>query len=1467
MIFYTNRIMRIALLLIAGIVSLNSQIFAQGTWTPITINAPHGNAGVMLLMTDGRVLCKSSAGGGQGKIWDILTPDINGSYTNGTWTSTAPMIDDRLYFSSQVLRDGRVYVCGGEYGSGGSIGEVYNLLTNTWTACPSMGFFVSDANSMLLDGGKVLQACVGSGTRHTRLWDPATNTYSLGPDCLRTNNEAPWLKLPDNSIVFIDNYATTSERYIPATNTWINDGTVPVDVYDPYGDEAGSAFMLPNGKGFFIGSSGHNALYTPTGTLAPGTWTAAADIPGPSGTPDAASAMMVTGNVLLAVSPLPTSGDHFPSPTTFYEYNYLTNSFTLVGTPGGGPSLPVPSYYTNMLDLPDGTVMYGTQGDTRYYTYTPSGAPLAAGKPTLNNILRVSCDTFTATGTLFNGISGGAGYGDDWQMDTNYPLIRIHSGANVYYARTFNWNSTGVQRGSAPDTVTFKLPPGMPGGVYTIEVVVNGIASTIAPFDTSLAITPGTATTCAGSGSTTFTTHWPGGVWSTANPAIATVGSSTGVVTGVAAGTTTVTYTFGTCFSIASVTVIAGPAAITPLGGANVCEGSTTTLNDATPAGTWSSGSVFNATVTSLGVVTGVNAGLVNITYTIPATGCYTVEPVTVNAAPGAVITLGGPTTFCPGNTVVLSANTGAGYTYQWSVGGSPIGGATNSTYTASASGNYTVNVSNATGCTSVSASVTVTLLTAPPATITPAGPTSVCAGSTVVLNANTGVGLTYQWQVAGIPIGGATLSSYTASGSGNYTVVVTNLSGCSTTSAVTAVTINPLPSLITGTAVVCVGATTTLSDVDGPGTWTSSDITVATVGSTTGVVTGMGTGGFATITYTLGTGCTTSIVVTVNSFVAAPITGPSSVCAGQNITLADGTPGGVWSSGNVAIATVGTSGVVTGVSGGPVTISYVATSGCGTATATKTITVNPLPVVASITGTLTVCSGASTTLTDATPSGTWSSSNPAVASIGTGGVVTAVSIGTSNISYTVTNGFGCTDRATALFTVFSPLSAVITPEGPTSFCTGGFVVLDGPAGGTSYQWKRGGVNIAGATSGTYTASTSGVYTVLITLTGGCSTMSSSTTVTVNPSPIVPPAVSITATVGPIFCITTAPTTLTAVPVNGGFSPTYQWIVNGVSVGAGNTYSYTPTAGDIVKVVLTSSDACAFPLTASATDTMTVSPLRTPSVTIRTPHNPICDGDTAMFIAMPVYGGTAPVYHWTENGINVATGPEYIYTPHNGDLLVVTLFSNYPCLVTNTAVSPTYTVHTQAAVTNSVTIFVTQSTIVAGSVDTFIAVATNGGTLPSYQWLLNGLPIPGATNSMYITGSLENGQVISCMETSNAPCANPLTAKSGGIAVTVKPGGVGVPQVNGKQNSFTLVPNPNKGEFTVSGTINTLTDERVSIVITDMLGQAVYRYLATATNGNLNTHITLDKSIANGIYLVSITSGDGHEVYHIVIDK
>jgi hypothetical protein len=193
--------------------------------------------------------------------------------------------------------------------------------------------------------------------------------------------------------------------------------------------------------------------------------------------------MMVNGRILCAVSPTPTTNS-FPSPTSFYEYDPVSNAFTQANAPAGGTTVNHPSYWTAMLDLPDGTVLYSEFGSL-LYVYHPDGSPLAAGKPTITTITPNVDGSYLLTGTLLNGISEGAAYGDDWQMNSNYPIVRLTDAAgNVYYARTFNWSSTSVMTGTTPETTEFRLPTGLVAGTYSLVVVANGNSSAPVSFYT-----------------------------------------------------------------------------------------------------------------------------------------------------------------------------------------------------------------------------------------------------------------------------------------------------------------------------------------------------------------------------------------------------------------------------------------------------------------------------------------------------------------------------------------------------------------------------------------------------------------------------------------------------------------------------------------------------------------------------------------------------------------------------------------------------------------------------------------------------------------------------------------------------------------------------------------------------------------------------------------------------------------------
>jgi hypothetical protein len=454
---------------------------AVGTWVPLTNRAPD-NIDNLLLLSDGTVMAASGepGAGGTGNAWYRLTPDANGSYLNGSWSTLAPMNYTRLYYSSQVLRDGRVLVAGCEYGTGTNSAEVYDPVGNTWTVTPpppAGQVRFHDSVSETLPNGNVLVAPVTPATYGgTVIYDVDSNVWEAGPTLANNSyyqDEASWVKLPDGSILSIDPFGTNSERYIPALNLWVSDANVPVEIYGGY--EMGPGFLLPDGRAFFLGGTGNTLFYTPSGTTNLGSWQADPVIPNGMVAADAPGAMMVNGKILCALTP--TSG----IPTSFYEYDPVANSFTQVNGPVGLTFDSI-SDEMRMLDLPDGTVRFVSNG-SQLYVYQPDGSPLPAGQPIISTLTTNGDGSYHLTGTLFNGISEGAAYGDDAQMSSDYPLVRLTgSTGGVYYGRTYNWSGTSIMTGTNIVTTEFTLPANLPVGIYSLVVTANGIASAPVPF-------------------------------------------------------------------------------------------------------------------------------------------------------------------------------------------------------------------------------------------------------------------------------------------------------------------------------------------------------------------------------------------------------------------------------------------------------------------------------------------------------------------------------------------------------------------------------------------------------------------------------------------------------------------------------------------------------------------------------------------------------------------------------------------------------------------------------------------------------------------------------------------------------------------------------------------------------------------------------------------------------------------------
>jgi subtilisin family serine protease/uncharacterized protein YjdB len=607
--------------------------------------------------------------------------------------------------------------------------------------------------------------------------------------------------------------------------------------------------------------------------------------------------------------------------------------------------------------------------------------------------------------------------------------------------------ASGISAGTA--TITYRLATGC---IRTRELTVNATPATIT----------GTMSVCAGS-TTTLVSTPTGGVWSSSIPTRATVNAASGAVNGISAGTSVITYTSGTCFKTAIVTVNALPTAIT--GTTSVCEGLTTTLVSTPAGGVWSSSNIAKATV-SAGIVRGIDAGTSVIKYQL-TTGCNRTVTVSVNNSPDAIT---GTASMCAAATTTLSAT--------------PTGGTWSSSLPATASVNVTtgivsginagtVNITYALGTCVKTKIATINAL---PAVI--AGTASVCTGSTTALTSSPAGGT---WSSSNVAKATVVLSTGVTSGVSAGTALITYklATGCQRT---TTVSVNTAPAAITGTLSVCIGSNTTLNATPGGGVWSSSLPTRATINSATGVVNGI-SAGTAVISYTLGS-CFKTAIVIVNAL-PTTITGVATVCEGLTTTLASTPAGGTWSSSNLAKATL-SAGIIRGIDAGTATITYQLATGCRQ---TTTVTVNNTP--SAIGGTAAVCIGNTTTLNTTPGGGAWSSSVPTRASVNSGtGVVNGLTAGTTVVTYTLT---GCT--ATRIVTVNS-LPAAIT--GTTNICaTNATTLAATPAGGT---WSSSNAVSAtvGSTTGLVMGITTGTTTISYVLPTGCA---SSATVSVNAAP------------------------------------------------------------------------------------------------------------------------------------------------------------------------------------------------------------------------------------------------------------------------------------------------------------------------------------------------------------------------------
>jgi hypothetical protein len=516
--------------------ALEPRLLLSGTWDRVTQSLSGGDGtGTMLLLTDGTVMIQG--GGGvqpASNKWYTLTPSSSVSdanrYEAGSISSIQSMAIARLDFASVVLPSGSVFIAGGEITGNSNhdphnASTVYDPATGNWSTAANFrtaGTFLSDAMSELLSDGTVLVGYQGytsttpTSTSQSYVYDPTLNQWAADATMLNgdTSDEENWVKLADGSILTVSLYwrkeqqlgvdlPQTGQRFIRGSpNQWVDAGTVGVSLESPhnatFAHDIGPSVLLPDGTALVIGGNTgtgdtgtvNTAIYTPPAAndpLGAGSWAAGPTMPvdASSGNPysaiDSPAAVETDGKVLFAAAPDLNGNNTIFGTTKLFEYDPSSHTISGVAMPTGFNVHGVAPVVMRMLDLPTGQVLV-SDGTGQPWIYTPAGSPDGTWKPTITSVAN-SGSSFTLTGTQLNGMSEGAYLGDDAQVASNYPIVKLADAATgtfLQYATTHDWSSVGVQTGNLPVSTQFNgtVSP----GTYLLSVSANGISSDNALF-------------------------------------------------------------------------------------------------------------------------------------------------------------------------------------------------------------------------------------------------------------------------------------------------------------------------------------------------------------------------------------------------------------------------------------------------------------------------------------------------------------------------------------------------------------------------------------------------------------------------------------------------------------------------------------------------------------------------------------------------------------------------------------------------------------------------------------------------------------------------------------------------------------------------------------------------------------------------------------------------------------------------
>ncbi|MBL0177156.1 MAG: hypothetical protein IPP94_18235 [Ignavibacteria bacterium] len=620
--------------------------------------------------------------------------------------------------------------------------------------------------------------------------------------------------------------------------------------------------------------------------------------------------------------------------------------------------------------------------------------------------------------------------------------------------------------------------------------------------------------------------------------------------------------------------------------------------------------------------------------YRVKATmnnGCWAEDSVLIPESIPPLALAGADTTVCGSATVNLRAQAQGGrppYTYSWT--GANVSNPSGRTSTAkpSATGVYVVEVTDSVGCTGRD-SLRVTVLPAPPLAVRALGPTSICEGDSVFLEADTGF-VSYRWS------DGRMGRSIAVKDSGTYAVEGRDALGCVARSQDIMVTVTSLDVSIraSGPTRFCEGDSVLLETRDPFASyrWSGGETTRSIVARRSGLY-------LVRVRDSLGCeGESLPVRVTVDPPPTIGITGPTTVCTQSTATyrVRDSIPGAyAWSVSNGSILSGdGTATLrVRWDAAGSARISVTVTpaqAGCaGTASMEVTIGTELAPVII---GPTRICEG-DTALLDAGDgyvSYEWKDGADAI--LGTARTLRLANA--AQCTLTVRDDGGCSGTATHVLMVNPKPQPVILASGPLRFCAGDSVTLRSGAPYATYAWRdAGGVVIDSASA--IVAKRSGVYTLTVTDANGCSGISPPVTVTALPSPM--PHID----GPPVACAEGAAVYRVTPPVSAQFA----WQVSNGSITNGDGTDRiavlwnNASSGRVIVTV--TQDEC------SASDTLDVRLLPPPSPSI-SGRAVFCAGDSTTLDAGAGYAS----YDWRDGSGTALGATRFLRIGRSGEVNV-----------------------------------------------------------------------------------------------------------------------------------------------------------------------------------------------------------------------